>query len=71
MSRTRLPGWRLAPESGQQVVSLYEQGYTVPALAIRFGRSQDWVRSQMRQARAGTLSPAPQTVVLEMAHASL
>ncbi len=44
MARARLPGWRLTPAETQKVVQLYHEGYTVTALAIRFGRGEAWVR---------------------------
>lgn len=71
MARARLPGWRLAPESGQKVVELYHQGYTVTALAIRFGRCEAWVRGQVSiQAQDSSTGAMPRRAV-EMAHASL
>lgn len=72
MRKVRLPGWRPSAEETRRAVELYHQGYTVPAIAIRFGRCEDWVRTQVAMHAANSSTSAmPTRAVLAMAATSL
>lgn len=71
--RVRLPGWQLSPDVTHRVVALYHQGYTVTMLAIRFGKSDDWVRRQvaLQAADSSTTAMPPRALTGSLAPASL
>jgi len=70
MGKARLPGSRLAVADVQRLVTLHGEGYGVPELAIRFGKCEQWVRTQVASAAAANSSTRPTTVAM-MAPASL